>query len=148
MDTTGVSLNSFGSVNQGGLLKGDALFSSSRRTRGLVGVEGARRIKEQETGEKTRSHEDCQRVMCLWGVRELSQRPEHTKCRFNPEGKGRPWKEKKSRVFQVCRMSAGSSQVRLYKHTPSWDVPPSGSLSWPGLWRKTDLSSTPALSLV
>lgn len=156
--TTGVSLNSSGSASQGGLLKGDALLSSSRRTRGLVGEEGARRIKELETGEEARFHEDletgkeacfhedCQGVMRLWVVRELSQGPERTKCEFNPEGNWEPRRDKKSRVLQVCRMAAESSQVGLSTHKPSWDVPPSDSLSWPGLWRKT--SAQPQLRLL
>lgn len=98
-------------------------MSSSRRIRGLVGEEGARRIKKLETGEEARFHEDCQGVMRLWVVRELSQGPERTKCGFNPEGNWEPRRDKKSRVLQVCRMAVESSQVGLSTHKPSWDVP-------------------------
>ena len=112
---------------------------------GRVGEEGGRHIKELETGEQARFQEDCWRVICLWGIREVSQGPEHTKCRLNTEGNGVPPKGKKSRVLQVCRLAVESSQVGLSKHKSSWDVLPSGSLSWPGLWRKIDLGSAPAL---
>lgn len=132
----------------GGLLRGDTLLASSRRSRGSVGEEGARFIKELETREQAHFQKGCWRWMCLWGFRELSQGPEHTKCGFNTEGNGEPLKDKKSRDLQVCRTAAESSWVGPSKHKSSWDAPPPGSLSWPGHWRKTGLRLIPALSLI